>query len=77
MNKKFYAPNELAELAKKAREQSGDKKADVAREFKVNRSSVSVAEEKPDVSMTALRIRIIEKYSPYKVTGPFYMLEKK
>jgi len=38
---------------------------------------VQLAEENPEQSLTALRIRLIEKYSSYRVVGPLYRLEKK
>ena len=77
MPKQFFDEKELANLAKKFREKSGRNKSGAARELDVHRATVSVAEGKPEQSLTAVRIRIIEKYSPYKVTGPFYFLEKK
>ncbi|MDB6028722.1 MAG: hypothetical protein JWM68_4945 [Verrucomicrobiales bacterium] len=77
MKKQFFDEKQLAGLAKKYREQSGKNKSEAATELGVHRASVSVAEEKPEQSLTALRIRMIEKYSPYKVVGPVYLLEKK
>ena len=77
MRKQLFNEMQLADLAKKFREQSGKNKSEVARELGVHRASVSVAEEKPEQSLTALRIRMIETYSPYKISGPVYLLEKK
>ena len=68
---------ELARLAKDAREAARKRKVDVARELKVAAPAVFNAEEKPDMSLTKLRIRMIETYSNYKVVGPVYYLEKK
>jgi hypothetical protein len=68
---------ELARLAKEAREAAGKRKVDVAREFGVAASAIFYAEEKPELSLTKLRIRMIETYSKYKVVGPVYYLEKK
>lgn len=77
MPKQFCDERQLADLAKQYREASGKNKSQAARELDVHRASVSVAEEKPEQSLTALRIRMIEKYSPYKVVGPVYRLQKK
>jgi DNA-binding XRE family transcriptional regulator len=67
---------ELAKLAKQFRLQSGESKADAAREFGVARSTIQLAEENPEQSLTKLRIRLIERYSKRRVAGPFYRLEK-
>ena len=77
MRKQFSNDVELASLAKKFRTQAGKSKADAAREIGVHRATISLAEDKPAQSLSKLRIRIIEKYSPYKVVGPVYFLEKK
>ncbi len=68
---------ELADLAKKYRKATGKIRAEVARELGVARPTVVQAEENPELSLTKLRIRIIEAYSPYKVTGPWFKLEAK
>jgi hypothetical protein len=68
---------ELAALAKQFREAAAKSKADVARELRVSAPSVFNAEERPDLSLTSLRIRIIEHCSPYRVIGPVYLLRKK
>jgi hypothetical protein len=75
--KKLVAESELAALAKRFRLQSGKKKIEVAREFGVGRATVQLAEDYPDQSLSALRIRMIERYSPYNVVGPVYLLQKK
>lgn len=67
----------LAALAKHLREAAGKTKAEVAREIGVAPPSVFNAEECPELSLTKLRIRIIEKYSAYRVVGPVFLLEKK
>lgn len=77
MRKQFFNQKQLAVLAKKFREQSGKNKSEAARELDVHRATVSVAEEKPGQSLRAFRIRMIEKYSSYKVIGPVYLLKKK
>ncbi len=68
---------ELAGLAKKFREQSGKTKIEAAAELGIGRPSVQLAEENPEQSLTKLRVRLIEKYSPYKVVGPLYVLKRK
>lgn len=75
--KKYYGDKELAELAKQFRAESGKTKEEAALELGVGRPSVQHAEETPEQSLTRLRIRMIEKYSPYKVVGPVYLLERK
>jgi len=77
MAKNLYAESELAALAKEFRIKSGKSKADISRELKASRPSVQQAEENPEQSLTKLRIRIIEHCSPYRVTGPMYLLTKK
>ena len=68
---------QLAALAKQFREAAGKSKADVARELDVAAPSIFNAEERPDVSLTKLRIRMIEAYSQFKVTGPVFQMIKK
>ncbi len=75
--KKKITEKELAALAKTFRKGAGKSKVEIARELDVAPPTVFNAEEHPELSLTKLRVRIIEKYSPYKVTGPFYILEKK
>jgi len=68
---------ELAGLAKKFRKAAGKSKADAARELGVAAPTIFGAEEQPEMSLTKLRIRVIEAYSPFKVVGPVFVLEKK
>ena len=68
---------ELAALAKKYRETAGKSKVDAAREMKVAPPTIFQAEEEPQTSLTKLRIRMIEAYSPFRVTGPVFLLERK
>ncbi|MDB6019606.1 MAG: hypothetical protein JWR19_4095 [Pedosphaera sp.] len=75
--KKYFHESELAELAKAFRAKSGRTKEEAALELGVGRPSVQLAEGTPGQSLAKLRIRIIEKYSPYKVIGPVYLLERK
>lgn len=67
----------LAALAKRFRQAAGKSKAQIARELGVAPPTVFGAEEQPEMSLTKLRIRIIESCSPYRVTGPVYILKKK
>ena len=54
---------DLAALAKSFREKSG--------------KTIQQAEEMPELSLTKLRIRIIETFSPHRVRGPVFWLEQK
>ncbi len=69
--------SELAAMAKHFRIKSGMTKAEIARKLGVARPSVQLAEETPEQSLTKLRIRIIESCSPYRVTGPVYILQSR
>jgi DNA-binding XRE family transcriptional regulator len=75
--KKTFSESDLAALAKEFRLKTGKKKSEAAEELGVSRPTMQLAEETPGQSLTKLRIRIIEKYSPYKVLGPVYMLKRK
>jgi DNA-binding XRE family transcriptional regulator len=75
--KKYFRESDLAELAKMFRSKAGITKEEAAIELKVGRPSVQLAEGTPEQSLAKLRVRMIEKYSPYKVIGPVYLLERK
>lgn len=75
--KQMYSEPELAVLAKQFREKSGKTKAQLARELKVTRPTMQDVEERPERNLTKLRLRIIQKYSCYRVTGPVYLLRLK
>ena len=75
--RRFYEESELARLAKEARERAGKRKIEVARELDVAHPAIFNAEEKPELSLQKIRIRMIEAYSKYKVVGPVYYLERK
>lgn len=77
VQKQAISENHLARLAKRFREQAGKTRAQAAREMKVSQTSVFQAEEEPMQGLLKLRIRMIEAYSPYRVTGPVFFLEKK
>lgn len=75
--KQLYPEKELAALAKQFRLATGKKRAEAARELGVARPSLIHAEDFPEKPLVKLRIRIIEKYSGYRVVGPAYWLEKR
>ena len=68
---------DLAVLAKNFRKQAHTTRAQAARDMKVSQTSIFNAEQTPDQSLVKLRIRMIEAYSKFKVTGPVYLLEEK
>jgi len=68
---------DLAAKAKEARQATGKRKAQAARELGVSFPSVFNAEERPELPLNKLRIRIIETYSMHKVVGPVYYLTGK
>jgi DNA-binding XRE family transcriptional regulator len=74
---RFISEKGLAALAKRFRQRAGVSKAEAARRLHVNRGTMQQAEEYPEVSLTKLRIRIIEKYSPFTVAGPVFLLNRK
>ena len=75
--KRTVKEEDLAVMAKSFRKNAGKSKADVARELGVAPPTVFSAEEKPQMSLTKLRIRMIEAYSPFEVIGPVFMLMRK
>ena len=68
---------DLAKLAKRFRKQAGKTRAQAARDMDVSQTSIFQAEEMPKESLLKLRTHMIEAYSPFKVTGPVFYLEKK
>lgn len=71
---KAFREKDLVALAKRFRKQAGIRRAQAARDMKVSQTSIFNAEESPEQGLVKLRIRMIEKYSPYKVKGAFYFL---
>jgi len=69
--------SELATLAKDFRAKAGVSKAEAARQLGVTRGTIQQAEEYPAVSLSKLRVRMIEAYSPFTVAGPVFLLQKK
>jgi len=74
---KLLTEKELAALAKKFREEAGKSRAEAGRDMGVSHVSIHRAEENPDESLFKLRTRMIEKYSPFKVIGPVFYLQRK
>ena len=75
--KQPHNENDLAVLAKIFRRQADTTRAQAARDMKVSQTSIFHAEESPEQGLVKLRIRMIETYSRFKVTGPVYLLEEK
>jgi DNA-binding XRE family transcriptional regulator len=77
LQKQTCSENDLIHLAKQSRTEAGKTRAQAAREMKVSQTSIFQAEEMPEHALLKLRMRIIEAYSPFKVIGPVFLLEKK
>jgi DNA-binding XRE family transcriptional regulator len=77
LTEKPVSENDLAAFAKRFRKQAGKTRAQAAREMGVSQTSIFQAEEKPEQGLLKLRMRMIEAYSPFKVIGPVFYLEKK
>jgi DNA-binding XRE family transcriptional regulator len=75
--KHLFAEHELAALAKKFRVAAGKNRSEAARDLGVTRQSLIHAEDYPAKTFVKLRCRIIQKYSPFKMTGPLFSLERK
>ena len=73
--KEFVKEADLAKLAKAARKRARLTKAEVARQLRVTRGTIHQAEEYAEMSLTKLRIKMIEKYTPDRISGPFYQIE--
>ncbi|MFM2293745.1 MAG: hypothetical protein RLZZ350_158 [Verrucomicrobiota bacterium] len=74
---KLVKETELAKLAKAARTKAGLSKAEVGRQLGVTRGTIHQAEEYFEMSLTRLRIKIIEKCSAAKISGPLYQIKAK
>jgi DNA-binding XRE family transcriptional regulator len=77
LKKQSVSEKDLAALAKRFRKHAGKTRAQAAREMGVAQTSIFQAEEKPEQALIKLRVRMIEAYSSFKVTGPVFYLEKK
>jgi DNA-binding XRE family transcriptional regulator len=69
--------DKLGALAKKFRQAARKTRAAAARELGVARPTIFQAEEEPEQGLLKLRKRIIEEYSEFEVSGPFYILTRK
>lgn len=77
MQKRLLTEKHLAALAKQFRKKAGKSRAEAGRELGVSHVSIHRAEENPEESLLKLRTRMIEVYSPFKVRGPVFYLERK
>jgi DNA-binding XRE family transcriptional regulator len=77
LNREFLREKDLVGLAKRHRKQAGIRRAQAARDMGVSQTTIFNAEESPKQALTKLRMRMIAAYSPFKVIGPVYRLEKK
>lgn len=75
--KQLLTENDLAGLARRFRKETGKSRSEAARDLGVSHVSIFRAEEDPEQSLLKLRTRMIEAYSPFKVVGPVYYLERK
>lgn len=75
-SKRIVTEEDLARIAKASRKGAGVSRAQAARDMGVAQVSIFRAEENPTESLLKLRIRLIEKYSPFKVEGPMFLLRK-
>ena len=73
--KQPLSEKDLVSCAKRFRKATGKTRAQAAREMKVSQTSIFHAEETPAQGLIKLRIRMIEAYSPHRVSGPVYFLE--
>lgn len=74
LHEQVVLEKDLAKLAKRFRKKVGKSRAEAAREMGVAQTSIFQAEEKPEQGLLKLRLRMIEKYSQFKVRGPVYLL---
>jgi DNA-binding XRE family transcriptional regulator len=70
----MFTPIQLAQLAKQFRSKAGKSRAEAAREMRVSQTSIFNAEETPAQGLVKLRIRMIERYSQFKIVGPVFFL---
>lgn len=73
----FLSEADLAKLARRFRKKAKKTRAQAARDMRVSQTSIFNAEETPAQSLAKLRVRIIEKYSEFTVTGPVFYLKRK
>ena len=75
--KNLLTEKDLAAFAKEFRIKAGKSRAEAGRDMGVSHVSIHRAEENPEESLLKLRTHMIEAYSPFKVVGPVFHLEKK
>lgn len=75
--KQTFREHELAAVAKRFRVQSKLSKSEIARRLGVTKGAIHQAEELPEVSLTKVRVRMIELLAPFRVVGPVFLLERK
>ena len=74
---KLFTERELTALAKRYRMKAKKTRAQAAREMEVSQATIFNAEESPEQSLLKVRMRMINAYSPFKVVGPRFHLERK
>jgi DNA-binding XRE family transcriptional regulator len=77
LHKQLLTEKDLAALAKRFRLNAGKSRAEAGRDMGVSHVSIHRAEENPEESLLKLRIRMIEAFSSFNVTGPVFQLEEK
>jgi hypothetical protein len=77
MSERIVGERDLAALAKKLRIAAKKTRTEAARDMGIKHPSIFHAEESPRLSYTKLRCKMIEAYSDFKVSGPFFKLESK
>ena len=75
-HEQVVSEKQLGRLAKQYRKKAGKTRAQAAREMKVSQTSIFQAEEMQEQALVKLRLRMIEKYSPYTVKGPVFLLKE-
>ena len=68
---------QLAALAKRYRVAAGKSRTEAARDMGIKHPAIFHAEESPQRSLSKLRKRLVEAYSPFRVIGPIYVLTEK
>ena len=76
LKKKLLLEKDLVRLAKQCRKKAGIRRAEAARDMGVSQTTIFNAEESPQQALTKLRMRMIAAYSPFKVIGPVFLLER-
>ena len=74
--KQILTELDMASAAKRFRKQAEKSRAQAARDMGVAQTSIFHAEESPEQSLIKLRVRMIERYSTFKVKGPLFLLEE-